>query len=81
MASAGARLIYADGKSKTPALRDQVSIEWAGEEPPWTQEMLDSAVETMASASFAATPGPYCGGCPVASSCPARAEGIAVVNA
>ena len=81
VASAGARLIYADGKSKTPALRDQVSIEWAGDEQPWTQEMLDNAVDTMASASFAATPGPYCGGCPVASSCPARAEGARVVSA
>jgi hypothetical protein len=34
----------------------------------------------MASATFVATAGPYCGGCPVASSCPAQDAGTRVVG-
>lgn len=73
----GARLAYVDGSAAKHGLRDQAP---PTPEDPWTSRLVADAADTMASATFVATAGPYCGGCPVASSCPAQDAGARVVG-
>ncbi len=44
-------------------------------DPEWAARMIVETADGMAGARFAATPGQHCRMCPVATSCPARAEG------
>ncbi|WP_158277146.1 UrvD/REP family ATP-dependent DNA helicase [Serinibacter arcticus] len=73
----GARLVYVDGAAARPGVRDQAA---PTPEDPWTTRLIADAATTMASATFTATTGPYCGGCPVAGSCPAQDAGARVVG-
>ncbi|WP_284250836.1 ATP-dependent helicase [Litorihabitans aurantiacus] len=73
----GARLAYVDGTAAKHGLRDQAP---PTPEDPWTSRLVADSADTMASAAFVATAGPYCGSCPVASSCPAQDAGARVVG-
>ncbi len=60
--------------AKSTSLQLQQPLE-TDDEPTWARDLVDDVAEGMASAVFAATPGPQCGTCQVKDSCPAYAEG------
>lgn len=71
VSSAGARLVYLGGTTKSASLRSQDQIE--GSEGNWARTLLDSAVEVMRGSEFAATVSDkLCQHCPVRRSCPAQ---------
>lgn len=73
----GARLVYVDGNAKGHGVRDQAP---PTPQDPWSTRLIQESAATMASATFTATAGPYCNGCPVAGSCPAQDAGSRVVG-